>query len=195
MTRLLPLLLAGCLDGGATTVSVEAALREPDPVRVEAEQAAQRALQREAARAPRDTWVVPGDAVARGPATLHPLESARWLHGEARDTGVMVYVFWETWCAECIAELPEIGRLATKLDGEVQVVGLTTLSRGGSATRALSILEGARARFPVAVVPASLHERARISEVPHAIVTRDGDVVWRGSPRALSATRLLRLAR
>lgn len=198
---LLLLLLSACGAPVVEPAFADADFGRPDPVRVEAEEAARRALGREAARVPRDTWdededgAPTGQAVAVAPTHLDPLEQVRWLQGSASSGGVVVWVFWEPWCAECRLELPDLERLSDRLAGEVAVVGLTTLSRGGSATRALALLDAAGVDFPVGIVPPSLHERAGVAEIPHAVVTREGQVIWRGSPRALSPSRVRRLAR
>ncbi len=119
---------------------------------------------------------------------------ARWLQGRADGRGLEVLVFWEPWCGYCRAELPRLQAMSARARG-VEVVGLTSLSKGADEASARRVLDGAGVRFPIAVVPESTKTRAGVNGVPHALVVRNGAVLWQGHPASLDEAVLTRWAR
>ncbi len=190
---------------------------EPDAPRVRASTAAiaaaaERALAQEAdqaAEAAAPTTSTPGAGepevqILRGRGTTQASSGssakgswyggARWLQGRADGRGLEVLVFWEPWCGYCRAELPKLQAMSARTRG-VEVVGLTSLSKGADEASARRVLDGAGVRFPIAVVPESTKTRAGVNGVPHALVVRSGAVLWRGHPAGLDEAQLTRWAR
>jgi thiol-disulfide isomerase/thioredoxin len=66
---------------------------------------------------------------------------------------VVVLAFWATWCAPCLAELPEIDRLHAEFrnDPRVMVVAVNTASGGDTAERAAGFLANRHFSFPAAI--------------------------------------------
>lgn len=209
--------LAACGSGEAMApVSVAPPPAASGPTAAErAAEAAARALAQEAAEAEAaaeqtaaarrsagpQVQILRGRGTSSGTSALTSTASkaalyagARWLQGRADGRGLEVVVFWETWCGYCREELPKLQALSTRVRS-VDVVGLTTLSKGSDEATARRFLSGAGIRFPIAVVPESTKDRAGVRGVPHAVVTRDGARLWAGHPASLSEAQLTRWSR
>lgn len=115
-----------------------------------------------------------------GTKTLRPFSGATWLQGRATDDGDLLVVFWQPWCPACRAELPKLQ--AWGGEGVVEVVAVTSLSRGATERSAEAALEAAGFRLPVAVIPRSTEEAVGLDSFPHAVLLRDQRVVWSGHP-------------
>lgn len=72
-----------------------------------------------------------------------PLKVDRWLQGDpvpAFEPGkVYVVEFWATWCGPCIAAMPHLSELATKLRPQgLQVIALSTVDEQGNTPEAVA---------------------------------------------------------
>ena len=97
-------------------------------------------------------------------------------------TGDVILVnVWATWCAPCMAELPELQRLHRALRDR----GFTVVAISEDTERAEQAVRDAVAElgltFPVWLDPSSqATERLRLSGYPASVVVgRDGVITWR----------------
>lgn len=72
------------------------------------------------------------------------------LHGPARSLAAfrgkpLLINVWASWCGPCRAEMGSLDRLARRLNGRVQVIGIST---DDDRAAALAFLRGARLGFP-----------------------------------------------
>ena len=112
-----------------------------------------------------------------------------WIRGEhtviAENTTLLV--FFEAWCPHCQREVPVIEKTWTDLRAQgLDVVGITSLSRGTSDAAMESFLDESGVTFPVARDNGSLSTRFGAEGVPHAVLIRDGKIAWLGHPGTLS---------
>lgn len=67
--------------------------------------------------------------------TLLPEVTVRDAAGAALDIGIIegpvLLNLWATWCAPCVTEMPQLERLADRLEGEVRVITVSQDLRGG----------------------------------------------------------------
>ncbi len=108
----------------------------------------------------------------------------RWLQGEGTPGGVDLLVFWELWCPHCRREVPALEKLAAEHEG-LEVLGLTRLTRNGTAEEVLEFAKEQGVSYPIGVVGQDLADRLAIRGVPAAAAVIDGRVVWRGHPAEL----------
>lgn len=128
-------------------------------------------------------------ALEKGLRELYVYESARWLQGRADSRGLDLVVFWEPWCPNCRKHVPRLQGIADLLGPKgLEVVGLTTLSRGANDAQAAAFLEEEHIRFDIAVVPSRNTTRAGVTSIPKAFVIEDGKVLWSGHPKDLVAS-------
>jgi thiol-disulfide isomerase/thioredoxin len=112
-----------------------------------------------------------------------------WYLREPRfhmDRGLVVALYWETWCPHCKREIPKWATIAQQYgpDG-LQVVGLTKLSRSSTPEAVQSFIAEHHIGFPVGKEDGQLTTAAGVSGVPAAAVYRDGVVIWRGHPATI----------
>ena len=89
-----------------------------------------------------------------GEAAL-PLQAITDEEGEKRQLSdlkgrPLIVNFWASWCAPCIAELPELEKLAASYTAEQPLVVLVNLDRGGIKS-AQPLLETAGVRTPLSL--------------------------------------------
>lgn len=121
------------------------------------------------------------------------LDVAGWVQGEYAlpDEGTTVLVFFEAWCPHCKREMPNLQDTFERLDDDgLDVVGLTSFSRGTSDEDMERFLDTAGVTFPVARDDGTLSSRFLAQGVPHAAVVKDGAVAWIGHPSELADERL-----
>lgn len=128
-----------------------------------------------------------GGTVVHDAEVLRPYRSARWLQGRASQGGLDVLVFWQPWCPACVSSMPKLQGVATRYAGRAEVVGLTTLSRGSSDARARDFLSKTAVAFPIAVIDGATQDRFGVRAYPTAVLLREGQEVWRGSPSGVSS--------
>jgi len=95
--------------------------------------------------------------------------------------------FWATWCAGCIASIPQLNGWQKKFGGDgLAVIGATQDDDGdGALTRFLAKFP---MEYPIGLEgKPGLHELLKIRAMPYAIlVDSQGIIVWRGQPELLS---------
>lgn len=122
------------------------------------------------------------------------LRGVPWLVGQGSDQfgALTVVVFWETWCPHCDEALLGVEALydALAADG-LDVVGVTTLSKGITEREALDYIDATGLSFPQAWDrDRILTERFDNTAWPRAYVVRDGLIVWEGHPQGLESLDL-----
>lgn len=90
----------------------------------------------------------------------------------------LVVNFWATWCAPCVAEMPDLQRLHEAADGRVLLVGVNTQD---SPVNARPFAEELGISYPLVTDPRGDYYRATGSfGMPTTLfVTPDGQVRWR----------------
>jgi len=95
--------------------------------------------------------------------------------------------FWATWCAGCIASIPQLNGWQKKFGADgLTVIGATQDDDSdGALARFLSKFP---MEYPIGLEGRpSLHELLKIRAMPYAIlVDSKGIIVWRGQPELLS---------
>ncbi|MCB9682956.1 MAG: TlpA family protein disulfide reductase [Alphaproteobacteria bacterium] len=125
-----------------------------------------------------------------------PLRGARWLQGTAGARHTQLYIAWELWCPHCRRHMPELQQTAETWGSRgLEVVGLTTLSRGTAEAAARKFLADDHITFANAVVPASTVAALGNAGVPHAYLVVDGQMRWHGHPAEISDALLKRWTR
>lgn len=127
------------------------------------------------------------------------LAGTTWLVGSGSVAfgDVTVVVFWEAWCPHCPDGLLHVQDLADALgpDG-LDVVGVTTLSKGVDEARARKLVEELGLTFPQAADRQRVvADRFGVEAWPRAYVVRDGRIVWEGHPSHLDEASLGALLR
>lgn len=93
--------------------------------------------------------------------------------------------FWATWCAGCIASIPQLNSWQQKFGAD----GLAVV---GATNEAEDDLPRFLAKFPMAYPVGvegkpGLHDLLKIRAMPYAIlVDSKGIIVWRGQPESLN---------
>jgi thiol-disulfide isomerase/thioredoxin len=91
---------------------------------------------------------------------------------------VVVLDFWETFCAPCIASMPNLQQLQDTYPGQVVVMGVLLDKSKDATTRAVGILRRQQATY-LQVVGTTAEEKAyHVTAFPHYVVIgKDGKVV------------------
>lgn len=113
----------------------------------------------------------------------------RWYQGSATFgfRGATLVVFWEAWCPHCNNQADDIERIATAWAGQLQVVGLTKVTKSSSDERVAEFIEEHGWTFPVAKEKdGSMSTAFSVTGIPAAAIVRDGVVIWRGHPARLT---------
>jgi len=121
------------------------------------------------------------------------LDVQSWVQGEHTldPDALTILVFFEAWCPHCQREMPVMQETFTALDDKgLDVVGLTSFTRGTSKQDMDAFLQEAGVTFPVGRDDGTLSYRFAANGVPHAAVVRGGKVEWIGHPSELSTERL-----
>lgn len=122
---------------------------------------------------------------------------ADFLRGERPaawpEDAVTVVECWARWCGPCLRAMPHLEALHRELKDEgVHVIGLNVWDRGTDA-EILDFLakQPTPPTYDLAVDRAgALPKRLGVKGIPHAIVVREGEVVWQGHPASLTAEKL-----
>jgi thiol-disulfide isomerase/thioredoxin len=103
------------------------------------------------------------------------------------DRGVVVVLFWETWCPHCKREIPKWESTARRYAEQgLTVVGLTRLTRSATRETATRFVEEHHLGFPLGQEDGSFASAAEVSGIPAAAVYRDGLLIWRGHPARIT---------
>lgn len=122
------------------------------------------------------------------------LDVERWVQGEhTLDADKLtVLVFFEQWCPHCQREMPNLQKTWAKLNDQgLDMVGLTSFSRGTSEQAMTDFLAESEVAFPIGKDDGSLSRRFAANGVPHAAVVKGGEILWIGHPAELEEARLL----
>jgi thiol-disulfide isomerase/thioredoxin len=149
-------------------------------------------------------WFARDDAESHlvGLEGLPPAESLAgtvWLNGSGslEFADVTLVVFWEAWCPHCpdgLIDAEELTR-AYAADG-LDVVGVTTLSKGVTEQEARDLVERLDLSFPNAVDRQRVvADRFGVRAWPRAYLVAGGQIVWEGHPRNVDQGELRRLLR
>ncbi len=128
----------------------------------------------------------------------HGLLPETWAQGAPPATfapgEVTVVELWARWCRPCLRAMPHLEALWRELRGEgVHVLGLNTMDREPDAAtlRAFLAKQPTPPTYPVAVDAGGAVAKAfDVKGIPHALVVREGRVVWQGHPASLDAETL-----
>lgn len=112
----------------------------------------------------------------------------RWLHGQGTlEHTATLLVFWEVWCPHCTREVPKLQERYAALQAQgIEVVALTSQSRGKTDADVAAFVAEHSLTFPVGVPEESFADLLAISGVPAAAVVKGGVVVWRGHPAQIT---------
>lgn len=127
-----------------------------------------------------------------------------WVQGEAPASWLprelYVYECWATWCGPCVASMPHLEELHRSLEGEknIHILGIN-LDNGMTPDRLKQFIDSKlKVSFPIGLASQKTQEQwmrpLEVRTIPFTFAVRDGKVVWKGSPRQLSADLLKRLA-
>ena len=105
--------------------------------------------------------------------SLTDLRGNTWKRADLADQGVLIN-FWATWCAPCVAELPEIQALHEEL-AEVEGLTVVTFNTDSNVGKVQPFLAQRDFDFPVIFAPAFLPPESR-SLPQNWIVDRQGVV-------------------
>ncbi len=136
-------------------------------------------------------------------AALHaeslPIEAlpADFLRGERPaawpEDEVTVVECWARWCGPCVRAMPHLEELHQELKDEgVHIIGLNVWDRGTDA-EILDFLskQPTPPTYAIAIDRAgALPKRLGVKGIPHAIVVREGEIVWQGHPASLTVEKL-----
>ena len=115
----------------------------------------------------------------------------KWFQGEGEvdlaSGKPTVIVFWEVWCGYCRREVPKIEAIYEKYkDQGLQVVGMTTLSKGKTEESVRAFMEEQKLSYPIARESGTARGHFAVRGIPAAAAIKDGKIVWRGHPSLLS---------
>lgn len=124
-------------------------------------------------------------------AELRPLKTAGELRAMwPKKAALRVVNVWATWCAPCVAEMPDLRAIDAAFGEEVAIAGVTldNLMPDGTPAKVAAFLDRQKIAFPNvywAGSPDELAEHFRFSgEVPITIVyDRNGRELWRHQGR------------
>lgn len=115
----------------------------------------------------------------------------KWLQGEGEvdltSGKPTVLVFWEVWCGYCRREVPKIDSIYEKYkDQGLQVVGMTSLSKGKTEESVLAFMKEQNVSYPIARESGTVRGHFAVRGIPAAAAIKDGKIVWRGHPSRLT---------
>jgi thiol-disulfide isomerase/thioredoxin len=102
------------------------------------------------------------------------------------DQGVTLIVFFEQWCPHCQRELPQLQGFTEVAGQPVEVLALTRINKTSTVQNTAEFLLQNGITYAVAQEDGVFYERAQVYGIPAAMVVKDGVIVWRGHPAALS---------
>lgn len=125
----------------------------------------------------------------------YPIE--KWFQGESDvdfdgDKPTLI-VFWEHWCPHCKREVPKIQQTYEKYGDQLQVVGLTKLTKNITEEQVSQFITDRNVSYPMAKETGMLSQHFGVRGIPAAAMVKDGKVVWRGHPVNLNENLLKKL--
>ena len=120
--------------------------------------------------------------------SVDELVVTRWFTTPAtlKDKPLTLLIFWEVWCPHCKREVPAASVWPGKYS-DLQVIGLTRLTRSTSPESVEAFIEENKLPFAVAQDTGRIATQFEVSGIPAAALVRaDGRVVWRGHPARLT---------
>lgn len=126
-----------------------------------------------------------------GKSAPQSYEIEKWFQGEQEidfaSDKTTLFVFFELWCPHCRREVPRLQQLyESSRDQNLQIVGLTQLTRGTTEETLGEFLEENKVGYPTAKDSGSIRRFFNVSGIPAAAVVKGGKVVWRGHPARLN---------
>lgn len=97
---------------------------------------------------------------------------------------VQVVVYWEAWCPHSRREVPKLPEIDAA-EG-VSVIALTRVTNGATDEQVAGFISGNALSFAVGKAEQAVLDGYAFRGTPSAAVVRDGVIVWRGHPSALS---------
>lgn len=98
--------------------------------------------------------------------------------------------FWATWCAPCLAEMPDIHALYDEMKDEVEFV---MVSVDKSRDKAIRFVENKDYKFPVYFASSPVPKEYKTSSIPTTLViSPDGNIVTRREGMAKYNTEAFR---
>ncbi len=130
--------------------------------------------------------------------TLAPeIKVDHWLSNQDRlmplDAEVTILIFWEEWCSHCQREVPRLSKTFERFESKgLQVIGVTRVTKSSTRAKVIDFVQDQEVAYPVGQdIKGSdgkgvLSTAFRVVGIPAAGVVKDGTIVWRGHPRALT---------
>ena len=109
------------------------------------------------------------------------------------DAEVTILIFWEEWCSHCQREVPRLSKTFERFESKgLQVIGVTRVTKSSTRAKVIDFVQDQEVAYPVGQdIKGSdgkgvLSTAFRVVGIPAAGVVKDGTIVWRGHPRALT---------
>ena len=127
----------------------------------------------------------PAFATADAEAALPVVSSAQFTSSDGKSIdlanlkGKVIFLnFWTTWCPPCVAEMPSVNRLYTKLKSNDNVI-FVLADADGNLKKSTAFMEKKKFDLPVYIPTGSIPEQLFRGSLPTTvIVNKRGEVVF-----------------
>jgi len=92
--------------------------------------------------------------------------------------GTQLLVFWETWCPFSQRALPRIEEFYRQYQGELQVVGLTEVTRSATDDKVRDFISSKGVTFPILKIDGGVKPFFGMQGTPWGALVRNGRVIW-----------------